>query len=395
MLIVKLIEAAVRIFGCIGFDRSTHVVDSGLLGACGLLGCCGPRKRRRHRSRSRRNRDHTQYHPTTGQPVRDVPSEMSSYSPPNVLGDSSRKGSTHSGPPPSVLKPEHALRPYREDSDDENGFIMGAWQPFPRPGYSAVNNMPTSPLQQPPRPANANATPPGASTSGFSRVGGGRAHFETPYAITSGSTQTFPSIGHQSAVQAMFDDDDSPPPSLSSVARHQDGGLPPGAMQPSHVRTKSQTAIIEDASAFVMNDIGASSRNAAAADSRNRQSQGLSNSQDAAGLLQPPTILGGNDDDLSDQSQPKKKPWYYLRKHRPQSSDGPPAPPPDEEAPPAPAQPGRSFVVVRKPQGSPARSQHLSSGTPSPGVNLAAAPTATPTRGTFAVSRPSDSRAAS
>ena len=43
MLIVKVVEAILRIVGGIGFGRSRHVVDSGLLGTMGLMGCCGPR----------------------------------------------------------------------------------------------------------------------------------------------------------------------------------------------------------------------------------------------------------------------------------------------------------------------------------------------------------------
>ncbi|KAL4262644.1 Transient receptor potential channel Flc/Pkd2-like protein [Pleurotus pulmonarius] len=337
MLLVKLLEATIRIFGRIPFDRSTHVVDSGLLGACGLLGCCGPRRRRRRRPR--RNR----YKAAESARSEGATSERSSYMPPNVLGahddgTGSRKGSMHSGQPPSVLKPEQALRPYKEDSDDENGYIMGAWQPFPRPGYSTLRDTPSPAVNKP---------------SGFSRVGGGRAHIDSPYAITaSGSTHTFPSSSSPQNAAAgsalpVFDDDDSPPPSLSNVARYQDHALPPGAMQPiSHIRTKSQTAIIEDASALVLT-VPSSSKNPM-----------------------------DDDDEDSDTAQPKKKPWYHIRRHRPHSSDGTPSrdPPPDEESAPDPlssqAAPGRSFVVIRKPQSSPHRLNALASGSaPSSGPN--------------------------
>ncbi|KAF8897887.1 hypothetical protein BD779DRAFT_1608372 [Infundibulicybe gibba] len=298
MLVVKLFEALVRIMGGIGFDRSRHVVDSGLLGACGLLGCCGPRNR--HRRRRDRN-PHHKYKPAATPPQ---PAHRDS------------DGSTHSGPPPSVLRPEHAMRPYREESDDENGFIMGAWQPFPR---------------------------------GYTPGGGGKAHIDTPYAITSGSTLTFPSIGQQSAVAVSAptppffdDDDDSPPPSLSNVARHHDmGGLPPGAMQPAHIRTKSQTAIIEDTSSLGSPQAGPS-------DSRTRRAS-------SGGLLHPPVAWHNSmPDDESEDTTPRKKPWYHLRRNRPHSIEGTPAPtltlPVDVEAAAevTPSQPGRSFVVVRK-----------------------------------------------
>lgn len=359
MLLVKIVEALVRVIGGIGFDRSRHVVDSGLLGACGLLGCCGPRKRRP----KRQPREKHQYKPTElkPQPVhRD--SDVSSYippafpnhggtsTPPRFQGSESRKGSTNSGPPPSVLKPEHAMRPYREDDEDE-GFIMGAWQPFPRPGYAPV--LSESPSGSTPPPSAQQQSKPSQSTStvaqsGFSRVGGGRAHIDTPYAISGGSTHTFPSIGQQTTPHPPFldEDDDSPPPSLSNVSNYRQdiGILPPGAMQPPHIRTKSQTAIVEDAGILA-------------------SIQGLGPQQEASsgGLLRPPVmpnLPADYHDDDSESLAPKKKPWYHLRRNRIHSSEGSPAPPTAPDPPVdqelggsgASPQPARSFVVIRKPQ---------------------------------------------
>ncbi|KAG5648736.1 hypothetical protein DXG03_000083 [Asterophora parasitica] len=359
MLFVKITEAIVRIFGGIGFDRSRHVVDSGLLGACGMLGCCGPRKRRSHRKRNGR---HT--HKVADMQPQSVhrDSDVSSYippvfppqgvsTPPRFQGNESRKGSTHSGPPPSVLRPEHAMRPYREDSEDE-GFIMGAWQPFPKAGYTPV--LSDSPQTTTPKSNLHPLTKPNHSTStvaqsGFSRIGGGRAHIDTPYAIASGSTHTFPSIGQPSTPYPVFDDDDSPPPSLSNVEnRHPDfSTLPPGAMQPSHIRTKSQTAIVEGG------DILSGWTGVRPSSSRPPQESG--------GLLRPPVMSNlpaDYDDANSEELTPKKKPWYHLRRNRPHSSEGsPPAPGPSAfpvdtelgglgDTP----QPTRSFVVIRKPQ---------------------------------------------
>ncbi|GJE84872.1 hypothetical protein PsYK624_009480 [Phanerochaete sordida] len=289
MLIVKLIEGVVRIFGGVGFHESRHVVDSGLLGALGLVGCCSSGRR------NRRSRYRLEPQPTT-LPLKRPSPAFKDVTP------------TPSGPP-SVLRPEHALQPYKEESDDETGFIMGAWQPFPRPGYNAVDEQPTP---EPPK-------------SGFARVGGGRAHYDSPYAIQSsslrGSNHTFPS-SERNAGSSNFQGqsyDYSPPatPSISSatVARQADVSLPPGAMPPAHVRTKSQTAIIEDASALVnLSDI--------------RPSQGI--------------IGQVEDEEDSEAAQPRKK-WFGLRRNRrPSELD------PEPEAPPANADPGRSFVVVRK-----------------------------------------------
>lgn len=352
MLIVKLVEAAVRVVGGVGFDRSRHVVDSGLLGACGLLGCCGPRKqRRRRRARARTN-------PYKGTELQSQPeqrdSDVSSYVPP-TFPNQSRKGSTHSGPPPSVLKPEHAMRPYREDSEDE-GYIMGAWQPYPKPSYTPVLTDPPAIAQHHQKPSQSTST---VAQSGFSRVGGGRAHIDTPYAITAGSTHTFPSIGQQSSIRpaANDEDDDSPPPSFFNVGRqHEMGALPPGAMQPSHIRTKSQTAIIEDAGLL------ASLQGLGPAPGRSNRQQTPPLSPDpgtgTGGLLRPPVFTDFDDDDSEDMATPKKKPWYHLRRNR--ISEGSPSTsatlpthmPADEEmgvlgtSP----QPPRSFVVIRKPQ---------------------------------------------
>lgn len=297
MLLVKLIEATIRIFGGVGFHESRHVVDSGLLGVLGLVGCCSTRRpQRRSRYRNEPPQPATLPLSRPAAPFKDVTPTPSA--------------------PPSVLRPEHALQPYKEESDDETGFIMGAWQPFPRPGYNAVEEQP--PVPEPPK-------------AGFARVGGGRAHYESPYAITStsgsrGSTQTFPSVeqrsvGPSNLNPAVAPFDHSPPvtPSISStaVARHADVSLPPGAMPPAHVRTKSQSAIVEDASALL----------------------GLEELRAMQG--DPPAVFAEEED-----VQPKKK-WFGLRRNRRPSELDPqdlvsPDPPAEQEGG------SRSFVVVRK-----------------------------------------------
>lgn len=364
MLLIKIVEAAVRIVGRVGFDRSTHTVDSGLLGACGLLGCCGSRKRRtpRHRTGRRARGGYAQPNPGHSQRASDT---SLGYAPPPPLGGggdsvSSRKGSFHSQQPPSVLRPEHALRPYREDSDDESGYIMGAWQPFPRPGYVPVKDNAPPPAPQP------------MAASGFSRVGGGRAHIDTPYAAIAaaggavgGSTPTLE--------WPAMPEDDAPP--MSTVVRRQSpeaisapgiGGVPRGAMLP-HMRTKSQTAIIEDAPML-----------GSRPPSRAKVFQ-LQQQQD--------------DDDDGDSAeggpQRRKKPWYHIRRHRHSEGMPPSAYPAQVDAEQAAAATadvpaGRSFVVIRKPQVSPARSQQLST-----------ASTPTPTHGSFRGSGYGDARASS
>ncbi|KAI9000754.1 hypothetical protein BD414DRAFT_451375 [Trametes punicea] len=306
MLLVKVLEAILRIVGGIGFGRSKHVVDSGLLGTLGLMGCCGPRRPRHprgYRATDPRKQPQTLMLPRPAPPFKE-------------------STPTSSGPP-SVLRPEHAMQPYREDSDDETGFIMGAWQPFPGPGYNAVEE--PAPAPEPPR-------------SGFARVAGGRAHYDSPYAIASGSTQTFPSVERENPAStgsvgqspSIVDYSPPPTPSISSAAK----GLPPGAMPPAHIRTKSQTAIIENASALPFLS----------------QQAGPSESGDAEARGETAV-----DDNLSALSQPKKKHWYNRRKNRRMSeSDALASSSSGQEA-------GRSFVVVRKPRpGVPGPLQGLS-----------------------------------
>jgi len=320
MLVTKLIEAVVRIFGGIGFDTSKHVADSGLLGVCGMLGCCGTRRKRRD----------TRHRYRATEVPRDAASEVSSYLPPAGFG---QKGSTpsHHSQPPSVLRPEHALRPYREDSDDESGYIMGAWQPFPRPGYSPVESV-SSPTQ---------VHPNSSATSGFSRVGGGRATFDTPYAIATGSTITFPSahtgsIPRTGGVLPFPHDDDlqAPTASVANIARqpqHADSDLPPGALLP-HMRAMSQTAMVEDYSPTSAFHISSSPLSG-------ERSRRASSSAVA--------------DEDADMAQPKKKHWYNVRKNRRHSDGGALT---RDEALVEPIvtnpAPGKSFVVIRdkKPQ---------------------------------------------
>ncbi|KAF7317470.1 Membrane protein [Mycena kentingensis (nom. inval.)] len=389
MLFIKLVEAFTRIIGRVGFDRSSHAVDGGLLGACGLLGCCGSRSRSRSRAKRR-----------VPQRQRREPESESTYAPPAAFTDrdnsSTKKGSLHSQPP-SVLRPEHALRPYREDSDDDadaesgGGYIMGAWQPFPR--YAPMKDgspMPSplgSPLGEVPPPTPPQPQP----SSGFSRVGGGRAHIDTPYAITPGAPASAAgsgvgvALGNASAnastpslkwpamererererERAMSNAGMGVPMGMVTAAPPPASALPKGAMLP-HMRTKSQTAIIENAPMLV----GGSASGSASGSrppSRANALQGEVLGADGA---------GGDDEDADELEVRKRRPWYHIRRHRPHSDGAtslPAAPPPPPSAfpqaqfgEPAEEQPTRSFVVIRKGQGAGAgaRSAHASSPTP-------------------------------
>ena len=313
-------------FGGIGFDRSKHVVDAGILGACGLLGCCGSKKKRHSRSGKHKRRPRNS----------DLSSPAGGII--NNAGAVTLRMGSGNSQPPSVLKPEHANQPYREEYNDDDGYIMGAWRPSPRAstGYIPVSDGPQTAvpgnfvLQPPQRPKLSSLSSAGSSTPGFSRIGGGRAHIDSPYAIATGSTHTFPSIGHQSQKQ---DNEDDPPLSLSNVESGMalgNDGLPLGATQESHIRTKSQSAIIEN---FLPIGSGSGSGNSIAKQYQSFKAPVKHLSQD---FLRPPeenysknkfTFGGGpdpDDDDSGDEQdqQKKKKPWYHIRRPRLHSTEG-------------------------------------------------------------------------
>lgn len=325
ILLVKFTEALVRIFGRVEFDRSRRPVDSGLIGALGVLGCCGTRKGRRERRPYKVSEIRESY------TIRD----SGSFIPPIASFAKPGKGSAashHSGPPPSVLRPEHALRPYREDSDedDESAHIMGAWQPFPGPGNRpSYDRAESSPRTQ-------------TSNSGFSRVGGGRAHFDSPYAIAGGkegSTLTFPSVerrgsgpGESPKAVTAAQDGEAPTPTTSvtnvaNVARLPvltNAGLPAG-------RTTSQTAII----------VGELAAVAAASSSTASESNPLVEAGEK----------GSRGDNVAnvDATQPRKKHWFNIRRNR-RHSDGLVLDDVEEDenvGAPSSKEPGRSFVVIR------------------------------------------------
>jgi hypothetical protein len=342
LLTSKIIEGVTRIIGGVGFDRSRHTVDSGLFGVFGLLGCCGSRKQPSPRHRAKHS---------------DLPKIASQTTLP-LTGP--RDSTPTQSAPPSVFRPEHALRPYREENDDDSGFIMGAWRPFPRPGYNPVGDHGTPPES------------PAKTASGFSRVGGGRSHFDAPYSIATGSAYTFPSASLDLPPTPQRHSHESNPsvtPSFPNAERQPYSSLPAGALAP-HVRRKSQSAVIEHApvipKAVTVPSLPSSQL---AAGSFRRHSQ-------LSGVVSPVT-----DDDSPEVSQPKKRHWFQLRRPR-RHSDGDGARPGDEVLADKPADTGRSFVVLRdrKP------SQPLASGS---GSGSGEAPDAPPAK-SFVVLRGKD-----
>lgn len=368
MFVVKLIEALVRTFGGVGFHRTRHVVDSGLYGAFGLAGWFGsqPRERPKRQGQHRRSGSGS----GSGPGLRLGSSQMFLAKPgvPSVATPSSSA-------PPSVLRPEHALQPYREESDDEDGYIMGAWHSYTKPGYAAVEDQPF-----------AVPTPPQKS-SGFTRVGGGRAHFDTPYAIQSDSRAsldrqslvpnhgiTSPELDYNSPPTSFKFGTPPPNTSTPSVGTFQNNGnnnppgssggggggggppprigragqnLPHGAMPPAHFRVHSQYAVVVDPGSTDPSP-GISGSNGSGNGTGASNMHGKTPSP-----MRAPPIRYVSEDGTLDSPTPKRKPWYLSLRTKGYSDSGTPG---DEEAdPPAGASggntPGRSFLVVRKDQG--------------------------------------------
>ncbi|CAE6486694.1 unnamed protein product [Rhizoctonia solani] len=136
------------------------------------------------------------------------------------------------GPSPqSYLRPEQIYQSYQEADEDDAGHIMQSWNKFQT--SPAQGNLQVPAASQPGpvyQPVPTNASQSGfvnnAPSSGFSRVKGGRAHYDSPFAIRAPAR----------------------PSPLSSQVH-----LPPGARPPEqpsnarqHARTRSQTAVIED-----------------------------------------------------------------------------------------------------------------------------------------------------
>ncbi|KAI9513165.1 hypothetical protein F5148DRAFT_277574 [Russula earlei] len=280
LLASKVIEAATRIIGGVGFDHSRHTVDSGLIGVCGLVGCCGSRKQPSPRHRAKHS---------------DLPPIVSQ----TTLPLSGRVGSTHTqSAPPSVFRPEHALRPYREENDDDSGYIMGAWRPFPRSGYNSVGD---------------HGTPPESpGKTGFSRVGGGRSHFDAPYSITTGSVHTFPLTPSEQPPtphRHSYESNPSVNASFTNAERQPYSSLPPGAMAP-HVRRKSQSAIIEHVPAPASPKAAVVSSSQLAA---SRVPSAFRRHSHLSEVVSP----ASDDDDASAADQPRKRHWFQLQLRKP------------------------------------------------------------------------------
>lgn len=217
MLLVKLTEGIIRFVWKIPFDKSRRTSDAGLLGVLGFL----PWSKRSKRRRSRQHRSR----PSHTSRESDVRASMMFDQLDRPQGPYQMGHLGTSSSVPSYLRPEQAATPYREDGDDpDGGFILGAFHGDYLPA-DAPRQFPQS-LAPPP-------------TTGFTRVKGGRAHFDAPFSI-----QAPPDADERRAQRQAPQTHGTQP--LPDTYAHISSGRTPNSSQIFHGRTKSQTVVIED-----------------------------------------------------------------------------------------------------------------------------------------------------
>ncbi|KAF8524760.1 hypothetical protein JB92DRAFT_3109283 [Gautieria morchelliformis] len=280
ILVSKLAEAAVRVVWRVAFGRSKHTVDAGLLGAIALAGCGGRRKGKAGRGRASRESDSTRGMLRPVSPGATAASRRTM----SALGTASSPAANGSpGGPPSVLRPEQLTQPYREESDDEGGYILGAWHyddeaESPSAASSPVSlsasaarastpagasvgraSTPTGASIRASTPAGASvraSTPPTpaarapASSSGFSRVAGGRANLESPFTMSAvgraaGAGASKIGVGPGSGKRNAGGGAGNAGGAAGGGAGSPASAPAPAAMPLGRVRRKSQSAIIE------------------------------------------------------------------------------------------------------------------------------------------------------
>lgn len=269
------------------------------------------RKSRRHRYRPSHANRESSHQDTQNSASQMLPGKR----PPYQLGHVGTSTSV-----PSYLRPEQASTPYQEEGDDpDSGYILGAFHD----DYAPPHHLPANHAQAPPTSASQGPTAAVPST-GFTRVKGGRANFEDPFAIRadsaafhprqppvnaeerrhqrsgSGSAQAFPAYPLPNSYTQVVD---APTPSPAPAAS--------AATRVLHGRKKSETAIIEDVSLLSSN--GQPSRPTPPSPTAYRNES----------PLPPPAIFTSNDDDYSTDSsvRPRRKFWFGKSASDPTGDD--------------------------------------------------------------------------
>lgn len=236
-LVVKLVEALVRLVVRAPFDDSTDPYDTGILGAFSKASCCGDglirasgRKRKPRRQGFRVRGESHKRHSVT-------PSQQGMLE----SGIGMTMPAKSPGPSYYDIHDPNELGYFPKDPAIETGFIMGGWRP---PSDYVVDYSPlqhqrqySNPLPSDPLSA-ASPTP----TRGFSVVRGGRAAYETPYTMKQASPP--PSPGPNQAL--LYG-----PPAGPAYTTPLNAYPPsPSQQRPNppfnHSRQKSESAMIEN-----------------------------------------------------------------------------------------------------------------------------------------------------
>lgn len=258
VLLVKLVEAVVRIIVHAPFDESTDEFDSGLLGAFSKASCCGEgliRPSGRRRKGRRRPRGvgggRRARHSTTASQQGMLDASQSSS-----LGKSAGSDAygQYDGATPAGFEPQLGYFPPGPPNDPgyAQGFIMGGWRPPPTGPYGAPPADYLHMQQRGGAPVPVDGQPPadGSPQRSFSKVRGGKAAFETPYTVqptsptpvNDGSRSPGP---NQPLLSARQSPALAPFPSSSSSSPHPAASPPPNARPTGHVRKKSETAVVD------------------------------------------------------------------------------------------------------------------------------------------------------
>jgi len=263
VLVVKLVEAVVRLIVRAPFDDSTDEFDSGLLGAFSKASCCGEgllrqsgrRRKGRRRPRGggggRKNRHST----TASQQGMLDASQNSTFG--KSSGELYGRYDT-----PGGYEPQMGYFPETPDASfsQPGGFIMGGWRP-PPPGPYAAGPSDYLQMQEREPTQNDGDGGNGGPVRSFSKIRGGKAALETPYTVQAttpgndGSRSPGPnqpllfasdgvSAGQGSQHPGYLPPPLAPFPSSSSHA-HPSAPLPPHARPTSYVRRKSETAVVD------------------------------------------------------------------------------------------------------------------------------------------------------
>lgn len=211
MLVCKILEGIIRLFGKIRFDESTHPLDGGLFAAFGGLS----EKLKRRRKNSRPHLDHRNS------------SNAGSINTQMMLN----RHSTNQTAMPFSGRPSH-------ESYLSGGPATGQWGEN-NVGYSSVPGVDT------PQEILMDMAP----TRGFSVVRGGRAVYQDPYAVLPGMNTVVPDrVSYPPNSRSLTSPDRrtsfAPLPSLAENGSQSGyAGAPSRPVR--HTRTRSQTAIIE------------------------------------------------------------------------------------------------------------------------------------------------------